>query len=128
MNLLLAEIWKERAKKHAALVGFFADAFVKRRSVGLTHPVHDFLFTYYSFSPAKLKQWVPSLREKIIFTAGFGDEYFWLKDHWFQLEEDILSLNRKLIPGTCAFSCKIHRGTMQEYFTTTSSVRVLWIA
>lgn len=39
----------------------WADAFVDRRSRNARHPVHDFLFTYYSFSPAKLKQWLPPL-------------------------------------------------------------------
>jgi hypothetical protein len=30
-----------------------------RRRAGMPHPVHDFLFTYYSFSPAKLLDWQP---------------------------------------------------------------------
>jgi len=42
-----------------------ADAFVQRRSRGEKHPVHDFLFTYYSFSPAKLKRWLPPLGVKV---------------------------------------------------------------
>ena len=32
-----------------------------RRQAGQKHPVHDFLFTYYSFSPAKLMTWQPGL-------------------------------------------------------------------
>lgn len=42
-----------------------ADAFVQRRSRGEKHPVHDFLFTYYNFSPAKLKRWLPPLGNSI---------------------------------------------------------------
>jgi hypothetical protein len=42
-------------------VAVLADAFVRRRSRGEKHAVHDFLFTYYNFSPAKLKQWLPPL-------------------------------------------------------------------
>ena len=29
----------------------------------MKHPVHDFLFTYYSFSPAKLLDWQPGWPE-----------------------------------------------------------------
>ena len=30
-----------------------------RRQRGVKHPVHDFLFTYYSFRPAQLRRWSP---------------------------------------------------------------------
>jgi hypothetical protein len=30
-----------------------------RRQQGVKHPVHDFLFTYYSFRPAQLRRWSP---------------------------------------------------------------------
>ncbi len=53
--------WRAAIESHHAKVASYADAFVARRSVGAKHPVHDFLFTYYSFSPAKLKQWTPPL-------------------------------------------------------------------
>lgn len=53
--------WRAAIETHRAKVAPYADAFVTRRSLGGKHPVHDFLFTYYSFSPAKLKQWVPAL-------------------------------------------------------------------
>ena len=55
--------WRSVISQHQARVGTYADAFVHRRSVGAKHPVHDFLFTYYSFAPAKLKQWLPPLGE-----------------------------------------------------------------
>lgn len=51
--------WREAIERHHARVGPYADAFVRRRSLGDKHPVHDFLFTYYSFPPGRLKQWVP---------------------------------------------------------------------
>ncbi len=55
--------WLARARAHGDRVGAYADAFVQRRSRGDKHPVHDFLFTYYPFSPNKLKHWVPALGE-----------------------------------------------------------------
>ncbi|MCB1208257.1 MAG: hypothetical protein KDK97_02965 [Verrucomicrobiales bacterium] len=53
--------WMRRLIAHRARVAERAEAFVDRRSRGLKHPVHDFLFTYYSFSPAKLMRWVPPM-------------------------------------------------------------------
>lgn len=53
--------WRSAIMQHQSRVGAYADAFVHRRSIGTKHPVHDFLFTYYSFAPAKLKQWQPPL-------------------------------------------------------------------
>lgn len=53
--------WRQAIEQHHERVAAYADAFVHRRSVGAKHPVHDFLFTYYSFAPAKLKQWLPPL-------------------------------------------------------------------
>ena len=91
------ECWTSRANKHSALVGPLADAFLKRRSVGLKHPVHDFLFTYYACSPLKLKQWVPSFEEDLLVTSEIRAEYPWLSDYWFCLNENVLSLNRERI-------------------------------
>ena len=53
--------WRAAIETHRAKVATHTGAFVARRSAGAKHPVHDFLFTYYSFSPAKLTQWVPAL-------------------------------------------------------------------
>lgn len=94
---LSVEIWTSRAEKHMAIVGQLADAFLKRRSLGLTHVVHDFLFTYYNCSPLKLKQWVPSFEEVLVVTAQTRDEYPWLSDYWFRLDGNLLSLNSERI-------------------------------
>jgi hypothetical protein len=37
----------------------YVEPHLARRRAGIAHPVHDFLFTYYSFSPAKLLDWQP---------------------------------------------------------------------
>ena len=41
----------------------YVEPHLARRRAGETHPVHDFLFTYYSFSPAKLLDWQPGWPE-----------------------------------------------------------------
>ena len=51
--------WLGLRQSHLTRVAEAAEAFVQRRSREEKHPVHDFLFTYYNFSPAKLKQWLP---------------------------------------------------------------------
>lgn len=94
---LSIDIWTKRAKEHAALVAPWADAFVKRRELGHTHTVHDFLFTYYSCSPQKLKQWVPSVEEELIVTSQVREEHPWLIDYWFRLDGERLALNRERI-------------------------------
>lgn len=52
-----------RAAAHRARVAPWAEAFVQRRARGGKHPVWDFLFTYYSFSPAKLMKWSAAVFE-----------------------------------------------------------------
>lgn len=78
----------------------YADAFVWRRHSGKKHPVHDFLFTYYSTSPHKLKQWVPSIEEGIVVTPDILAEYPWLNDHWFRVDAGVMRLNPERISGS----------------------------
>lgn len=65
-----------------------ADAFVARRSRAAKHPVHDFLFTYYSFSPAKLKQWVPAIGVELEVTEDDLLEMPWLTQSEYFIEKD----------------------------------------
>lgn len=92
MPLAISE-WTERVKHHTALVEPFTDAFLKRRDLGKTHPVYDFLFTYYNCSPSKLKQWVPSFDESLTINPAVHAEHPWLSDYWFQLDGKALSMN-----------------------------------
>ncbi len=59
--MLPKRIWQESERRHKERVGPHAASFLKRRAHGQTHPVWDFLFTYYSFSPNKLTTWVPGV-------------------------------------------------------------------
>jgi hypothetical protein len=52
-----------REAAHRARLAPYVEAHLARRRDGTKHPVHDFLFTYYSFSPAKLMTWVPGWPE-----------------------------------------------------------------
>lgn len=52
-------VWRARAAAHEARVDALVGEHLARRRAGERHPVHDFLFTYYSFRPAQLRRWSP---------------------------------------------------------------------
>src|SRR3954453_9553821 len=51
--------WQAWAGAHAARVDAFVEPHLARRGAREKHPVHDFLFTYYSQRPAQLRRWHP---------------------------------------------------------------------
>ena len=51
--------WRARADAHAARVEPWIRPHLERRRAGRTHPVEDFCFTYYSYSPSRLRRWHP---------------------------------------------------------------------
>lgn len=87
------EEWQARMQSHLRRVSAPADAFVERRSRGAKHPVHDFLFTYYSFTPAKLKQWLPPLGVSIEVTAADLEHLPWLQSDRCVRENGLLRLD-----------------------------------
>jgi hypothetical protein len=58
-SVLDAEQWLPRAAEHAGRVEKFVGPHAKRAQVGETHPVWDFLFSYYSLRPRQLRCWHP---------------------------------------------------------------------
>ena len=59
MKVLPAAEWRPLAEAHAARVDALVEPHLARRSTQVKHPVHDFLFTYYSHRPAQLRRWHP---------------------------------------------------------------------
>ncbi len=59
MKVLEPEAWQARAGTHADRVDAFVQPHLERRASSVKHPVHDFLFTYYSQRPAQLRRWHP---------------------------------------------------------------------
>jgi hypothetical protein len=57
--VLDAPMWRARAAAHRDRVDTWTLPHRKRRRRGETHPVLDFLFTYYSHRPSQLEQWNP---------------------------------------------------------------------
>ncbi|GAA1922030.1 3-methyladenine DNA glycosylase [Nocardioides hwasunensis] len=59
MQVLSESQWRPRAAAHAARIDAFVAPHLTRRAEQVKHPVHDFLFTYYSHRPAQLRRWHP---------------------------------------------------------------------
>ena len=59
MEVLDEPTWRARASAHAARVDPWIQPHLARRQRREKHPVHDFLFTYYSQRPAALRRWHP---------------------------------------------------------------------
>ncbi|HLS78091.1 MAG TPA: 3-methyladenine DNA glycosylase [Nocardia sp.] len=51
--------WRARAAAHRARFDELAGPYLARRAAGESHPVIDFLFTYYGQKPAQLRRWHP---------------------------------------------------------------------
>ena len=95
MKVLSREEWQARMHAHHERVAAHADAFVDRRSRDAKHPVHDFLFTYYSFAPAKLKQWVPPFGVSLEITEADLASSPWLQSDRFIRADGLLQLDAR---------------------------------
>ncbi|MFC6288395.1 3-methyladenine DNA glycosylase [Nocardioides sp. GCM10027113] len=71
-------VWHARAAAHAARVDAFVRPHLERRRDRVKHPVHDFLFTYYSQRPAQLRRWHPGFGVAL---RGGAAEYGGLKGY-----------------------------------------------
>lgn len=81
--------WQALRAAHEARVEAMAVGFVERRSRGQKHPVEDFLFTYYNFSPAKLRQWQPPWGVSIEMAAEDLVAMPWLSGPWWRVESGL---------------------------------------
>ena len=59
VDRLGADEWTARAEAHAARIDRWTAPHRARRRRGEQHPVLDFLFTYYSETPGRLRRWHP---------------------------------------------------------------------
>jgi hypothetical protein len=63
--------WQRRAAEHAARVDVWVQPHLARRRRGVAHPVHDFLFTYYSQRPSALRRWHPGYGVTLLDAAEY---------------------------------------------------------
>nr|WP_158867829.1 3-methyladenine DNA glycosylase [Leifsonia sp. AG29] len=62
--------WRARESAHAERADALTAGHRARASRGEKHPVEDFLFTYYSYSPATLRRWHPGAGVELADAAG----------------------------------------------------------
>ncbi|WP_366558484.1 3-methyladenine DNA glycosylase [uncultured Nocardioides sp.] len=77
VQVLEETTWRRLARAHAERVDAFVAPHLARRGSRVKHPVHDFLFTYYSQRPAQLRRWHPGFGVAL---EG-GTEYVGLKGY-----------------------------------------------
>ena len=58
--------WQARAAAHSARLAPYVEPHLARRRKGEKHPVHDFLFSYYSQRPAQLLRWHPGFGVRLL--------------------------------------------------------------
>jgi hypothetical protein len=59
IEILSESAWLDRQADHERRVDALLAGHRERARTGQPHPVDDFLFTYYSFRPARLRRWHP---------------------------------------------------------------------
>ncbi|MDT5036051.1 MAG: hypothetical protein QOE03_1236 [Micromonosporaceae bacterium] len=67
--------WSARADAHRARVDAWIVPHLERRQRHVKHPVEDFLFTYYSYSPARLRRWHPGVGVALAGAESLGAGY-----------------------------------------------------
>jgi hypothetical protein len=80
--VLDAAEWRERAHVHAARADALTADRRKRAARGESHPVEDFLFTYYSYRPSLLRRWHPGAGVEL---RDAGDRAAW---RWYRLGDE----------------------------------------
>jgi hypothetical protein len=68
--------WTARDAAHRERVDRWVVPHQQRRSAGETHPVLDFLFTYYSHPPGRLRRWHPG-RGQVLLGEAAGERLSW---------------------------------------------------
>jgi hypothetical protein len=86
-SVLAAGEWTAMAAAHASRVDRWTAPHRERRRRGEKHPVLDFLFTYYSETPARLRRWHPGPGVGLAGPAPHAD---W---RWYRMDGGTVSLD-----------------------------------
>ena len=86
LTVLAEPEWRARTAAHEARIDRWAVPHRERRSRGESHPVHDFLFTYYSETPGRLRRWHPGAGTAL--APSTGDPAPHAEWRWYRTEDD----------------------------------------
>jgi hypothetical protein len=94
LTVLAAAQWRSRSAAHEERIDRWAAPHRERRMRGETHPVHDFLFTYYSETPGRLRRWHPGVGSALApSTDGPAPHAGW---RWYRTDDDgVVALDRE---------------------------------
>lgn len=90
--------WQALAAMHESVIGPYVDAFRRRRSNRTSHPVHDFLFSYYQANRTVLRRWRPAVNQ--VLRGESAREY--LVDERYRLVEGGVQIDAGRIDGKSA--------------------------
>lgn len=102
-------LWTQRAEEHGRRVDVWTQPHLSRRRDGIKHPVHDFLFTYYSYSPAALRRWHPGFGTCLADAPEYADLRGYLvgPDGSATVSDDYLRSHQPLITSTRHFLTRV---------------------
>jgi hypothetical protein len=75
LTVLDEAAWHARRAAHEARVDAWVSPHRQRQQHAVKHPVEDFLFTYYSFRPARLRRWHPGAGVVLAGAIDYGPNY-----------------------------------------------------
>ncbi|MGH8047031.1 MAG: 3-methyladenine DNA glycosylase [Chthoniobacterales bacterium] len=99
-DILAQTDWLARRAAHESRVDPWLAPHLARSSRGERHPIHDFLFEYYSYRPARLRRWHPGIGVAL---AGEVAEEFLAIPHYARLDGGIGVSTATLKPERFAF-------------------------
>lgn len=108
MRVLSTSEWRPLAEAHAARIDDFVQPHLARRADQVKHPVHDFLFTYYSQRPAQLRRWHPGFgialegAEEHVGLKGYGGEPVAVAASYVVSQRPLLTQLHTLLSATAA--------------------------
>jgi hypothetical protein len=80
--------WLPRRAAHEARIRRYTDPHQERQARGVKHPVLDFMFTYYSHRPSRLRRWHPG--PGVVLAGDAADSY--LRQAYYESTSDGVTL------------------------------------
>jgi hypothetical protein len=99
-DALAETAWKSLRASHEARVAPWIEPHLARSAAGDAHPVHDFLFQYYSYRASHLRRWHPGIGRML---AADGAEEFLARPHYERIPGGIGVTTAQLKPERLTF-------------------------
>lgn len=110
--------WAEREQWHIDRADALTAGRRARAARGQTHPVDDFLYTYYSYKPAVLRRWHPGVGVRLADAAGEPRaRWRWYRAEGSDVEVDAAAFaaDRALLMRAVAGILRATRGRRAQY-------------